>query len=58
MICHHPQVVLQEFLFQTEIDECHSTQVIDMLVEIGQEFPEICHSIIESLTQERIEVNF
>ena len=52
------QESIQELLFRAEIEESHSTQVIDMLVEIGQEFPDMCHSIMESLSQERIEVRF
>lgn len=49
---------LQEILFHAEINENHSSQIIDMLVEIGREFPDIRHSIMQSLSQERIEVNF
>lgn len=47
---------IQEILFQAEIDESHTAQIIDMLVEIGQEFPDLRHSIIESLSQERIDI--
>lgn len=52
------QESIQELLFRAEIEESHSAQVIDMLVEIGREFPDMCHSIMESLSQERIEVRF
>lgn len=52
------QESIQELLFRAEIEESHSTQVIDMLVEIGREFPDMCHSIMECLSQERIEVQF
>jgi hypothetical protein len=47
---------IQELLFRAEIDESHTIQIIDMLVEIGREFPDIRHSVIESLAQEKIDV--
>ena len=49
---------LQEILFRTEVNETHTSQVIQMLVEIGREFPDIRHSIMNSLSQEKIEIQF
>lgn len=47
---------LQELLFQAEIEESQNAQIIDMLMEIGREFPEIKDSIISKLFEESIDI--